>query len=56
VGTPYRAILDGVSYLVCERQILDQETPELMVAQAQLINREVNRGLEERDRLLARAT
>lgn len=43
-GTPYQAILDGASYLVCGRQILSKPTIEAQIAEAVRINDEVERA------------
>jgi orotidine-5'-phosphate decarboxylase len=43
-GTPYQAILDGATYLVCGRQILGKPTIEAQIAEAERINEEVRRA------------
>jgi orotidine-5'-phosphate decarboxylase len=41
-GTPYQAIVDGASYLVCGRQILSKSTIEAQIAER--INEEVSKA------------
>jgi orotidine-5'-phosphate decarboxylase len=44
-GTPYQAILDGATYLVCGRQITGKKTLEEQVAEAERINEEVRQAV-----------
>jgi orotidine-5'-phosphate decarboxylase len=43
-GTPYQAIIDGATYIVCGRQILSQPTFEEQIAEAERINEEVRKA------------
>jgi len=43
-GTPYQAILDGATYLVCGRQILNKATIEEQKVEVEQINEEVRQA------------
>jgi orotidine-5'-phosphate decarboxylase len=43
-GTPRQAILDGATYIVCGRQILNKNTIEEQIAEAERINEEVRQA------------
>lgn len=45
VGTPYQAIVDGATYIVCGREILHQDTIEQQMEVIERINEEVRRAL-----------